>query len=357
MTTPPWLSRSRSASHHKHVQRTLQQRESRRAFIRYLYLKELAPPKSISRQLLDHYSIAIGCNPDNGNKNRYGDIMPYDRTLVVVDPLGTQRYLNASWCLEQFGRKWWIASQATLPATAHAFLSLIRQPITLPGTTQTTQGRSQQPNRVKTVVQLTQIVEGGRRKAHSYFPTKVGRSIVHYPEPGSSATALRVTLLQVVDIADACCVKSTVSVTEENREEDPVTFQHLLYTAWPDRGVPEPDDQKSLIAFLRLVDTTNRPAPGDPDLPAIVGCSAGIGRTGTFIAISSLLRHEGYLTAAASPHSSQSVSSPPLGPLPSAFDEDLVAREVDSLREQRPGMVQQASQLELIYSLLEAALV
>ncbi|KAJ7497504.1 protein-tyrosine phosphatase-like protein [Mycena latifolia] len=355
MTAPPWLSKSRSASHQKYIQRTLQQRESSRASIRSLHLQRLDPPKGISRQLFDHYSVAVGCHPDNSKKNRYVDVIPYDRTRVGANTQGAQRYLNANWCLEEFGHKWWIASQATLPATAHAFLSLIRQPIALP--LPPAQSPSPQRTRVRTVVQLTRIVEGGRRKAHSYFPTDVGQSIVHNPEPGYSGAALRVTLVETVDIADASCIRSTVSIVEGDREEDPITFQHLLYTAWPDQGVPEPEDQKSLMAFLRLVDSTNRQVSGDPDPPIIIGCSAGIGRTGTFIAISSLLRSQGFLPAAASPGPSQMTSSSPLGPLTSAFDEDLVAREVDSLREQRPGMVQQTSQLDLIYTLLETAFV
>jgi len=348
-TLPLWLSKSQSVSHQKYIQRTLQQRENTRAVIRSLHLQRLDPPQEISRQVFDYYSIAVGCHPDNANQNRYVDIKPYDRTGILV---GTaQRYLNASWCLERFGRKWWIASQAPLPASAHAFLSLIRQPITLPVSTTQSAPR---PTRVRTVVQLTRLVEGGRRKAHSYFPTVVGQSVVHTPEAGYSGAALRATLVESVDIDDACCIKSTVSISTEG-DEHPVTFCHLLYTAWPDHGVPEPEDQAALLAFLRLVDNTNRQASEDPDPPIIVGCSAGIGRTGTFIAISSLLRAHGFLPAANSP-SVLSLSSP-LGPLPAAFDDDLVGQEVDSLREQRPGMVQQASQLELIYSLLESAFV
>ncbi|KAJ6587121.1 protein-tyrosine phosphatase-like protein [Mycena vulgaris] len=359
MTCPLWLSKSRSSiSHQKHIQSTLQQRENTRAAIRSLQIKgQDPPPQGIPRQIFDYYSIAVGCHPDNANKNRYVDVIPYDRTRVVVDANGTQRYLNANWCLEQFGHKWWIASQAPLQVAAHAFLSLIRQPITPPlSTAQSAESHSPQPTRVRTVVQLTRLVEGGRRKAHSYFPTDVGQSLVHNPEPGYSGPALRVTLVESVKIADACCVKSTVSISvESNPKESPTTFQHLLYTAWPDQGVPELEDQKSLMAFLRLVDSTNRQVSDDRDPPIIIGCSAGIGRTGTFIAISSLLRGQGFLPAAASP-SLLSLSSP-LGPPSEAFDEDLVGREVDSLREQRPGMVQQTSQLNLVYTLLEAAFV
>ncbi|KAJ7651578.1 protein-tyrosine phosphatase-like protein [Mycena polygramma] len=349
-----WLSKSQSSSHQKRLQRTLQQRESTRAAIRSLYLQKLDPPQEIPRHLVDYYSIAAGCEDANANKNRYSDVKPYDRTRVnITDANGAERYLNASWCLERYGRKQWIASQAPLPTTSHAFLSLIRQPITIP-TTQSTPAHSPRSTRVRTVVQLTRIVEGGRRKAHSYFPDDVGQFVIHEPEAGCTGAALRATLVESVDIPDACCIKSTVSISAEG-DPNPVTFHHLLYMAWPDQGVPEDEDQESLLAFIHLVDKTNRQTVGDPDPPVVVGCSAGIGRTGTFIAISSLLRAHGFLPKAASP-SVLSLSSP-LGPLPSAFDDDLVGQEVDSLREQRPGMVQQNSQLELVYTLLESAFV
>ncbi|KAJ6575482.1 protein-tyrosine phosphatase-like protein [Mycena capillaripes] len=350
-TAPPWLL---NPSHQ--LQRVLQQRENTRVAIRSLHLQKLNPPKEIPRQLFDSYSIAVGCHPDNRKKNRYNDVQPYDKTRVDVGGGGTDRYLNANWCLERFGHKWWIASQAPLPATAHAFLSLIRQPITLPiSNPQPASSHCPRPTRVRTVVQLTQVVEGGRRKAHSYFPTDVGQSVVHTPEAGYSGPALRATLVDSVDITDACCVKSTVSISAEG-DPNPVTFQHLLYTAWPDQGVPETEKLESLMAFIRLVDKTNRQTcdtSDDRDPPIIVGCSAGIGRTGTFIAISSLLRAHGFLPKADSP-AVLSLSSP-LGPMAAVFDDDLVGQEVDSLREQRPGMVQQISQLELIYTLLSSA--
>ncbi|KAJ7155924.1 protein-tyrosine phosphatase-like protein [Mycena crocata] len=350
LSLPLWLSQSQLTSHKAYIQHTLQEREQTRTAIRSLHLQRLNPPPDV-RQLFDYYSIAVGCHPDNAKKNRYVDVKPYDRTRVgVADRNGTQqRYLNASWCLEKFGHKWWIASQAPLPSTTHAFLSLIRQPIAL----LSAQSPPLQPTRVRTVVQLTRLVEGSRRKAHPYFPSDVGQTVVHASETGIAREAIRVTLIESVDIAEACAVKSTVSISLLADPENSVTFQHLLYTAWPDQGVPELEDQKSLTAFIRLVDSTNRQLSDDPDPPCIVGCSAGIGRTGTFIAISSLLRAHGFLPNADMP-SSLALSSP-LDPLTPIFNEDLVAQEVDSLREQRPGMVQQTSQLDLIYTLLESA--
>ncbi|KAK7695088.1 hypothetical protein QCA50_002278 [Cerrena zonata] len=92
----------------------------------------------------------------------------------------------------------------------------------------------------------------------------------------------------------------------------------------------------------------------------MVNCSAGIGRTGCFIAISSLFRKYGFLHPPTSSSYGPSKEIPPLppsplGPLPEEFTKDLVAQEVDSLREQRPGMVQRPSQVTIIYEMLMAA--
>nr|GAT59852.1 predicted protein [Mycena chlorophos] len=286
------------------------------------------------------------------------DIAPYDRTLVTF---GSERYLNADWCLERYGKKYWIAAQATLPHTSHAFLSLLTAPISIPNGPST---------RIRTVVQLTQLVENGRRKADAYFPSEVGQAVLQRPEPGYSGPPIVATLVERVDLpeaccikstvslsfqdsneAAACCIKSTVSLSFQDSNEAAVRFQHLLFTSWPDHGVPELQEQKHLMEFIQLVDKTNRNSSDDPDPPIVVGCSAGVGRTGTFIAVSSLLRAHGFLPPPSHPSTLDLVS--PLGPLP--HEEDEVAQEVDWLREQRPGMVQQQSQLELIYSLLESA--
>ncbi|KAJ7597735.1 protein-tyrosine phosphatase-like protein [Mycena floridula] len=322
--------------------------------------------------LRDHYSVSIGAHPDNHHRNRYFDVEPYDRTRVVVaeEAENSGGYLNASWVLELHGGKWWIASQAPLPCTATSFLSLIIHSAKNP--------HLPKPVQVRTVVQLTQDMESGRRKADSYFPNVVGQSLTLIPE-GPSSGALKVTLLNSRNIDEANCIISTVSVVhvavhpdageetfdESDDEADygeegpPVTFRHLLYYAWPDHGVPDPEDRASLLTFTRLVDQTNRDPSSasneDPDPPIMVGCSAGIGRTGSFIALSSLLRANGLLPSASQPTPSSVLPVSPLGPLPATVKDDLVAQEVDFLREQRPGMVQRDEQIQLIYEVLTSA--
>lgn len=58
----------------------------------------------------------------------------------------------------------------------------------------------------------------------------------------------------------------------------------LHFTCWPDFGVPE--EASSMLKFVRHVRRHVTPAQG----PMVVHCSAGVGRTGTFIAIDILLQ-------------------------------------------------------------------
>jgi protein-tyrosine phosphatase len=217
---------------------------------------------------------------------------------------------------------------------------------------------------------LTQNFESGRKKADPYFPSEVGKFFLFPPEEGCSAPALKVKLLDQKEFKKAHCVQSTVSISPYRHQGEEVIFRHLLYLSWPDHGVPEPAARDSLLEFIKLVDHTNRDkshcsihplAPPDhvcseldPDPPIMVGCSAGVGRTGSFIALSSLLRNYGFLPPA-QPTVATIIHDSPLGPLPNDLKDDLVLQEIDSLREQRPGMVQRNEQIFLIYEVLSDA--
>ncbi|KAI0673800.1 phosphatases II [Trametes maxima] len=383
---PKWLQDAHNAAHITVVLRILQKRERTRIAARTASAHQSHPSKRhrlshiastivTKTEHVDHYSVSAGLDPVNGRDNRYADIIPYDRTRVVVCPgepshgcsgsCTSGRYLNANWVRELAGGKWWIATQAPLPHTAHTFLSVILEGISPPPGTQFSNVRNL--NRVRTIVQLTQNLEGGMRKAHIYFPPVAGQSWVLEPDPGRTDPAIEVTLVRTQTIEDAHCVQSVVSLQplspSRTRIGDPVVFQHLLYASWPDHGVPAREDRDGLLRFTRLVDEANRDlslytgvVDLDPNPPIMVNCSAGVGRTGAFIAISSLLRRYHLLSPATKPDESVSPLPPSvLGPLPEDIEDDLIAQEVDSLREQRPGMVQRDDQVVLIYETLVAA--
>ncbi len=64
----------------------------------------------------------------------------------------------------------------------------------------------------------------------------------------------------------------------------PFLVTHFYYLGWPDHGVPE--YATSLLGYLRRV-CKSHPVSG---APLLVHCSAGVGRTGTFIVLDAMLQ-------------------------------------------------------------------
>ena len=64
-----------------------------------------------------------------------------------------------------------------------------------------------------------------------------------------------------------------------------MTVTQFHYTAWPDHGVP--DNVMSVIRFIRHV---RKLFPASQDQPLLVHCSAGVGRTGTFITLDMMMQ-------------------------------------------------------------------
>ena len=82
--------------------------------------------------------------------------------------------------------------------------------------------------------------------------------------------------LQISMVFKAINLYSLIPQSSEPEQKRTVT--HMLYTAWPDHGVPR--NAMSLISFIRRV---RKEHPTSLATPLLVHCSAGVGRTGTFI--------------------------------------------------------------------------
>ena len=70
----------------------------------------------------------------------------------------------------------------------------------------------------------------------------------------------------------------------ENPDAEPLKVTQYHFTSWPDHGVPK--FATSLTAFIRRVQKGHNKNDG---YPLVVHCSAGVGRTGTFILLDSML--------------------------------------------------------------------
>ena len=90
----------------------------------------------------------------------------------------------------------------------------------------------------------------------------------------------------------------TISTMHRQQAEPPKlgderVVYHFLYKKWPDFGVPSVFDLDSFFTLMRM----SREYNGREDNPRIVHCSAGVGRSGTFIALEHIMREleTGYL--------------------------------------------------------------
>ncbi len=91
---------------------------------------------------------------------------------------------------------------------------------------------------------------------------------------------IRVTVQEVLVLA-AYTVR-TFSLQMEGSKTERIVRQ-FHFTIWPDHGVP--DEPSPLLHFVHKVTNSNSNNAG----PMVVHCSAGVGRTGTFITLHSQL--------------------------------------------------------------------
>lgn len=183
--------------------------------------------------------------------NRYQDILPYSHSRVVLLECNNAEcadYINACHIKPFFSRDLtrYIAAGAP-PVTAYDnFWKLIWE------------------QDVRVIVMLTQEKENGRRKADPYWPKKQ-----------------RVFGEVSVELLD-CSTEGFVVTRAFNITCNNVTrsLTHFQYTGWPDHGAPSESDALVPL-FLRYRQVRDSLPRGSG--PVVVHCSAGVGRSGTFI--------------------------------------------------------------------------
>uniref|UniRef100_A0A915K8C0 protein-tyrosine-phosphatase n=1 Tax=Romanomermis culicivorax TaxID=13658 RepID=A0A915K8C0_ROMCU len=249
------------------------------------------------------YSRRAGQRLENRAKNRFKNILPYDHTRVVLkveecNDFGDDKcsaivnagpkscsptrqrlssynsgdYINANHIqilseYEEFSgiQKSYISCQGCLPNTVDDFWRMIWQ------------------EKCPVIVMTTKEIERSKSKCAKYWPD-VGTSRSFGLNLEFSVTC------QTENVkADYVCRKLTV---RKNREERVVC--HYQFITWPDHGVPA--DPASVLNFLEEMNDylDNRLSSpysplNYPNGPLCVHCSAGIGRSGTFIAIDLIL--------------------------------------------------------------------
>ncbi|KAK9953538.1 hypothetical protein ABG768_017522 [Culter alburnus] len=197
--------------------------------------------------------------PENKDKNRFTNVLPYDssRVQLTVNDEDNSDYINANYMPGyDNASKQYIAAQGPLPSTVNDFWRMVWE------------------KRSQAIIMVTNCTESGRIKCEQYWPLDYspclyGNLVVTVKSENKAPS----WTLREFNVKD----KST----SETR-----TVKHFHFTAWPDHGVPSGTEE--LIQFRGLVrQHIERSFSAGP---TVVHCSAGVGRTGTLIALDVLLQ-------------------------------------------------------------------
>ncbi|UJR31355.1 hypothetical protein I4U23_018851 [Adineta vaga] len=196
----------------------------------------------------------------NKSKNRYTNILTYDHSRVKLsseDREGRGNYINANYVDGHQKANAYIATQGPMPNTINDFWRMIWE------------------KDVSVLVMITNIKERGRVKCDLYWPQ----------EGTETYGTIQVTLVSTIPFA--YYVKRIFSIRcKANRKR--ITYERLVhqfhYTDWPDHGVPL--FTLPVLSFIRRSSACNPESGG----PIVVHCSAGVGRTGTYIVVDTMLK-------------------------------------------------------------------
>jgi len=242
---------------------------------------------------------------DVSRRNRYGNVVTLEDTrvkLLHVQP-GESDYINASLVRHLDGPET-IVAQAPMSHTTQHFWQMCWE------------------RDVPLIVMLTNFDEphGGlgamREKSYRYFSIQKSES--------KSFGEFTVICEDKSSSFEGWDERKLVIIHEPTKQRKQVLHVHC--TDWPDFGTLKESQLSGLHRGLHLVEHTRTAGRG----PAIVHCSAGIGRSGTFVALENLV------------YQAKVGNWTEVDPL----------KVVASLRNQRPGMVQTASQYAMIYDVL-----
>jgi len=207
--------------------------------------------KNVASDLFGAATLSV-----NREKNRYVNILPFDSTRVKLAPqegVEGSDYINANHISTE--KRKYICGQAPLDHTIEDFHKMLWE------------------NNVSIVVMLTKLIEDGKIKASEYLasmdedPRKYGQ-------------------FHVEVLSEESVNKGTFIMRKFvlKRDSERRTLSQFHFMGWPDHEVPA--EQELLDLILQVNQLEDESASKGP---TVVHCSAGIGRTGTYIIVNSVL--------------------------------------------------------------------
>ncbi|XP_053894073.1 receptor-type tyrosine-protein phosphatase C isoform X2 [Malaclemys terrapin pileata] len=219
-----------------------------------LFLDEF---QSIPR-VFSKFSIKEARKNYNQNKNRYIDILPYDYNRVELSEMNGDPgsdYINASHIDGFKEPRKYIAAQGPKDETTDDFWRMIWE------------------HKATIIVMVTRCEENNRNKCAQYWPTT------------ENSTETFGDIVVKSNESKMCpdYIIQKLHITNRKEKTPGRDVTHIQFTSWPDHGVPE--DPHLLLKLRRRVNALSNFFSG----PVVIHCSAGVGRTGTYIAIDAML--------------------------------------------------------------------
>lgn len=195
--------------------------------------------------------------PQNKTLNRYRDVHPFDHSRIKLQR-GSTDYINANLCVVEKAHRKYILTQGPLSNTVSHFWLMVWE------------------QQTKAVLMLNKLIEKKAEKCFQYWPAKLGTTMTF------NDVGLTLEYLEQQDHSYYLTRVLRLTDIESGKFRDILQFH---YITWPDFGVP-----CSPTKFLEFLKRVRRAGVLDEDVgPAVVHCSAGIGRSGTFCLVDSCL--------------------------------------------------------------------
>ncbi|CCD26564.1 tyrosine protein phosphatase PTP1 NDAI_0H03910 [Naumovozyma dairenensis CBS 421] len=283
------------------------------------------------------WSLGISVLEENDLRNRYVNIMPYERNRVALDVVNGNDYINASYIKVDIPQQsinpgHYISTQGPTKYTWQQFWQMCYREC---------------PNENIVIVMVTPLKEHGREKCYPYWPMGGQSDVIKVAPriqcPGGdknrpNTTSTFFSELQIEYITsekhDDNYTLTTLNLKPTNPKLGPPKLVHHFYfDKWRDMSKPE-----EVIPIMKLCNHSHSLNSGGN--PIIVHCSAGVGRTGTFIALDHLIHDT--LDFQAQENTILEVKQ---------YKRDLIEQIVLQLRSQRMKMVQIKDQYIFIYHL------
>ncbi|XP_069377837.1 receptor-type tyrosine-protein phosphatase C isoform X2 [Paralichthys olivaceus] len=217
----------------------------------------LAEFQSIPR-IFSRHAVKEAKKPCNVPKNRYVDILPYDYNRVQLTTGNGEAgcdYINASFIDGYKEAKKYIAAQGPKDETVSDFWRMVWE------------------QQSSIIVMVTRCEEGNRVKCAQYWPS---------PERETEIFEEFILKLNSEEHCPDYTIRHLI-ITNKREKTSEREVTHIQFMSWPDHGVPA--EPHLLLKLRRRVNSFKNFFSG----PIVLHCSAGVGRTGTYIGIDAMM--------------------------------------------------------------------